>query len=244
MVTGGQDATCRVWVVDHPDMAVSLSDGYVQTALGKGIDENQILACCHVLWGHITPVTCLAISSDLDVVVSGSLEGSICVHSLRLGKFVRSIKAPTLEGDDPIATRKLVLDNSGTLVAHMEDGWLYALTINGAHLCSVDAGEMLHDMKLTSNGEILVTGGDLGQIVIRTVHDLKLRSILDISRHGPIRCVALTPEDLNPIPQYLFVGSDDGMITIVDEDTLSIDAEIIALDRIEDIVKPSEAVLI
>ena len=35
MVTGGQDATCRVWVVDHPDMAVSLSDGYVQTAWGK-----------------------------------------------------------------------------------------------------------------------------------------------------------------------------------------------------------------
>jgi WD40 repeat protein len=227
MVTGGQDATCRVWVVDHPDMAAALSDGYVKTALGENTDGEQILACCHVLWGHVAPVTCLAISSDLDVVVSGSLNGELCVHSIRRGKFVRSMKPPM---EEPVAARKLVLDSSGTLVAHMEDCWLHAMTVNGAHLCSVDAGEKLHDMKLTSNGEMLITGGDRCQVAIRAVRDLEVRSILDLSRHGPIRCVTLTPVDLNPIPQYLFVGSDDGMITVVDEDPLSNDSDVITFD--------------
>jgi hypothetical protein len=77
---------------------------------------------------------------------------------------------------------------------------------------------------------MLITGGDRCQVAIRAVRDLELRSILDLSRHGPIRCVTLTPDDLNPIPQYLFVGSDDGMITVVDEDPLSNDSDIITFD--------------
>lgn len=230
MVTGGQDTTCRVWVVDHPDMAVALSGGYVKTALGKNTDGERILACCHVLWGHVAPVTCIAISSDLDVVVSGSLEGNLCVHRVRRGKFVRSIRTPNYDGDRPNAVRKLVLDSSGTLIAHMEDCWLHAMTVNGVHLCSVDAGEKLQDMKVTSNGEILITGGDHCQLVFRACRNLEVLSVLDISRHGPIRCIALTPDDLNPIPQFLFVGSDDGMITVVEEDPMSNDSDVLAFD--------------
>jgi WD40 repeat protein len=52
MVTGGHDGTCCIWVVDHPDMSVALSDGYVQTVLGASNDGEQLLSCCHVLWGH------------------------------------------------------------------------------------------------------------------------------------------------------------------------------------------------
>jgi hypothetical protein len=47
---------------------------------------------------------------------------------------------------------------------------------------------------------------------------LRVLSGLDLSRHGPIRCICLTPEELNPVPQNLFIGSDDGMISIVDRD--------------------------
>ena len=28
----------------------------------------------------------------------------------------------------------------------------------------------------------------------------------------------MTPDDMNPINQYLFIGSDDGSITLVDRD--------------------------
>jgi hypothetical protein len=31
----------------------------------------------------------------------------------------------------------------------------------------------------------------------------------------------LTPDDLNPVPQFLFIGSEDGSITVVDQDPLN-----------------------
>lgn len=218
MITGGEDGTCRVWLVDHPDMAIALSDGYVQTALGASNGREQLLSCCHVLWGHETAVSCVALSSDLDVAVSGSVDGTVCVHTVRRGEFIRSIQLKRKRSRKVVGIRKIVLDTHGTFVAHTEDGALYAYTINGVFLCCVDAREQLHDVKITSNGEILVTGGENGHLVVRTVRDLHVLSVLNLSRHGPIRCITLTPEELNPIPQFLFVGSDDGLISIVDRD--------------------------
>jgi WD40 repeat protein len=216
MVTGGQDATCRVWVVDHPDMALALSDGYVQTSLGASYDGESLLTLCHVLWGHLRPISCLGLSADLDVVVSGDLGGQVCVHTIRRGEFIRSI---TVKANVPgTAAKKIALDSHGSFVVYMEDQGLHVYTINNFHLCSAHADDVLHDMKITSHGEMLVTGGDKGIVVIRTVRDLRVRSTLDISKHGPIRCISLTPDDLNPIPQYLFIGSHDGMITIVSDD--------------------------
>lgn len=100
----------------------------------------------------------------------------------------------------------------------MQDRSLHTYTVNGMRLCTVDAGEKLNDMKMCSHGEILVTGGARCQVLIRTVCDLAVCAALDLSRHGPVRCIGLTPADLNPTPQFLFIGSDDGMITIVEED--------------------------
>jgi WD40 repeat protein len=232
MITGGQDATCRVWVVDHPDMAVALLDGYVQTALGTDGSKEKILSCCHVLWGHETPITCLAVSSDLDVAISGSMDGIICVHSVRRGKFVRSIcvddfylKEVSLRrhNQEQTPVRKLALDRNGrngTFVAHLENGMLQMYTVNGVRLCCTDAGEKLHAMEICSGGEMLVTGGESCHVVIRTLSDLGVRCVLDLSRHGPIRCISFTPVDLNPSPQFMYIGTDDGRITIVDSDAL------------------------
>jgi WD40 repeat protein len=212
-------------------MAIALSDGYVQTALGASNDREQLLSCCHVLWGHETAVSCVALSSDLDVTVSGSLGGTICVHTVRRGQFIRSTQIKRKGSQKVVEVRKIILDTHGTFVAHTEDGGLHAYTINGVFLCCVDAKEHLHDMKITSNGEILITGGDKGHVVVRTVRDLRMLSMLDLSRHGPIRCITLTPEELNPIPQFLFIGSDDGLMTIVDRDPHYSETEPISFDR-------------
>jgi WD40 repeat protein len=90
--------------------------------------------------------------------------------------------------------------------------------INGVELCSADAGERIHDMKIS--GEVLVTGGDRCHVYIRDLTSLKILSGLDLSRHGPIRSISLTPDELNPLPQHLFIGSDDGMISIVDREEI------------------------
>jgi WD40 repeat protein len=218
MVSGGQDCTCRVWVIDHPDLAVSLADGYIQTALGHSTDGEQILSCCHVLWGHESPISCVDISSDLNVAASGSLDGKICIHSLRRGEFIRSFRPATKSTSAPVPANKMALDKHGRLVIYMGDDSLQTYTINGVCLCAVDAHEAIHDMKIT--GEVLITGGDRCHVYIRDLVTLKILSGLDLSRHGPIRSITLTPEDLNPTPQHLFIGSDDGMISIVDREEM------------------------
>lgn len=219
IVSGGQDSTCRVWVVDHPDMGIALSDGYVQTALGGSNDGEQLLSCCHVLWGHDSPIVCVDLDSRIDAVASGSQSGLVCIHTIRRGEFVRSFRPPALSNKAPAgAVLKIVFGKEGNLVVHMEDQGLHTYTINAVRLCSVDAGEMLNDMKICSNDEVLITGGDRCQVLLRNLFDLKVFAMLDLSRHGPIQCIALTPDELNPIRQFLFIGSDDGMITIVDED--------------------------
>lgn len=167
------------------------------------------------------PVTSITLDSDLDVVVSGSEAGLICIHTARLGDFIRSFRPLPVtesEGQPPIAVEKLAVHSSGNIVAHMNDGGLHTYTVNGVLLCSADAGDKLNDMKICSSGEILVTGGLRGLVVIRTIWDLSICAALDLSRHGPVRCISITPAELNPAPQYFFIGSDDGMITIVDED--------------------------
>lgn len=219
MLTGGHDATVRVWVVDHPDMAIALSDGYVQTALGASNDGEQALSCCHVLWGHDSPIVCVDLDSDMDVGVSGSVSGLVCIHMVRRGEFIRSFRPPAISNDRPSGpVSKLALGTESNMVVHMEDGGLHTFTVNGVRLSSTDAGEHLHDMKICSNDEMLITGGDSCRVLIRTVVDLHICAMLDLTRHGPIRCIALTPDDLNPVNQYLFIGSDDGMITVVDQD--------------------------
>lgn len=62
LVTGGHDATCRVWVVGNTPMAAALgglqgSDHSTTQAI-----STDLMVCVHVLYGHEAPVTCLAVS--------------------------------------------------------------------------------------------------------------------------------------------------------------------------------------
>jgi WD40 repeat protein len=213
LVTGGEDCTCRIWVVDHPDMAVALSDGYTQTSLGRSTINDDVLSCCHVLWGHVSPISSVALSSRLDIAASGSLGGTICVHKLRTGEFVRSFVTSASPNE---AVQRIALEQNGRMVIHTKDLRLHTYSVNGVCLSSVDAGEQINDMAIT--GEVVITGGDLCHVYIRNLSTLRVLSGLDLSRHGPIRCISLTPEELKHIPQHLFIGSDDGMISIVEHD--------------------------
>ena len=63
LVTGGEDATCRVWVVGNTAMASALagtSEGGV--SFTKGTSGKDSMVCVHVLYGHEAPITCLAVS--------------------------------------------------------------------------------------------------------------------------------------------------------------------------------------
>jgi WD40 repeat protein len=201
-------------------MATALSN-YIKTGVGLPDDEGKkrLLSCCHILYGHETAISCLAFCSELDVKVSGSVDGVICVHSVRQGIFVRAIQPKDFSRGRSVV-RKLALHSKGIFVAHLDDKTLQMFTVNGVRLGSADVGENLFAMEICSGGEMLVTGGENCNVVIRTLNDLAVRCVLELTSHGPIRCIAFTPEDFSPSPQYMYIGTDDGNVTIVDRDPL------------------------
>jgi len=205
-------------------MANAITNG----RLSKEGSETKFLNCCHILCGHEAPISCIAFCSDLDIKVSGSLDGVICVHSVPKGKLVRVIRfwdwheenaqeeAKNRNGRP--AVRGLALDKWGNFVSHFDDGMLQLFTINGSRLASAHAGEKLHAMEICSDQNMIVTGGENCNVVIRNLHDLAVQCVLDLSSHGQIRCLSLNPGTQSSSSQYIFVGTNDGKITIIYRD--------------------------
>lgn len=214
MVTGGDDATCRVWVVEHDALATAITDGYVSSL---GLDDDEI-TCAHVLFGHVSSITCVAICSKLDVVISGSKDGSICIHNIRSGKFVRSLHVDAISKEvkdscarnNGITPQKLVIHMDGSFVAYFSDGTLMVITINGQCICKTNAGEKINAMLICHESEALITGGELGSVRVRTLHDLSVRCTLNIKKYGPVMTMALTSD-----PNFLCVGSSNGFLSVV-----------------------------
>lgn len=74
LVTASRDTTIMVWDVDPwNEIPVSAS------------------SLVHVLYGHDTPVTCVCASASLDAVVSSGEDGTVVVHTLWGGEYVRTI---------------------------------------------------------------------------------------------------------------------------------------------------------
>jgi len=117
-------------------MAIALSDDYIQTALGVFTEGEQLLQCCHVLWGYDSPVVTVDFNSDLDVAMSGSESGWICLHTLQRGEFLHAFQPPPIlargrnHPHQASAIVKLAIGNMGVLVVHTEDQGLHMYTIN------------------------------------------------------------------------------------------------------------------
>jgi WD40 repeat protein len=79
VATGSRDCTVMVWEVN----ADFLAQGQ-----GQGPLKSQPL---HILYGHDDAVTCVSINPEFDVVVSGSDDGTVMVHSLCSGVYIRSV---------------------------------------------------------------------------------------------------------------------------------------------------------
>lgn len=69
------DTTCMIWQVAQE--------------YGNSINLEPIPV--HILYGHKDTVVSVDVSNELDMVVSGSLDGSINIHTLRHGSYVKTL---------------------------------------------------------------------------------------------------------------------------------------------------------
>uniref|UniRef100_A0A8C2BB23 Neurobeachin-like protein 2 n=1 Tax=Cyprinus carpio TaxID=7962 RepID=A0A8C2BB23_CYPCA len=197
LISGSRDTTCMVWqVLQQGGAPVGLSHKPVQ-----------------VLYGHTDEVVSVSISTELDMAVSGSRDGTVIIHTVRRGQYMRSLRPPC-ESSLPVSIMHLAVSWEGHLVVHTciegkatLKNALHLYSVNGKHLCSTPLKEQVTDMCVS--GEHVVIGSEQGFLSVRDLYSLAL-CVSPMAMRVPIRCVSVTKEQ-----SHVLVGLDDGKLIVV-----------------------------
>uniref|UniRef100_A0A672QFP5 Neurobeachin-like protein 2 n=1 Tax=Sinocyclocheilus grahami TaxID=75366 RepID=A0A672QFP5_SINGR len=200
LISGSRDTTCMVWqVIQQGGAPVGLSHKPVQ-----------------VLYGHTDEVVSVSISTELDMAVSGSRDGTVIIHTVRRGQYMRSLRPPC-ESSLPVSIMHLAVSWERHLVVHtsslccvvcvQDKNALHLYSVNGKHLCSAPLKEQVTDMCVS--GEHVVIGSEQGFLSVRDLYSLAL-CVSPMAMRVPIRCVSVTKEQ-----SHVLVGLDDGKLIVV-----------------------------
>ncbi|GAB2294234.1 hypothetical protein Dimus_028451 [Dionaea muscipula] len=201
LATGSDDTTVMVWEVyqgraHHKRVRGSQNELPRKDAV---ISETP----SHILCGHDDTITCLYASSELDIVISGSKDGTCVFHTLREGRYIRSLRHPS---GSPLS--KLVVSRHGRIIMYADhDLSLHLFSINGKYMASVESNGRLNCIELSVCGEFLVCAGDQGQIVVRSMNSLDI--VMKYSGVGKIiTSLTVTPEEC------FLAGTKDGSLLV------------------------------
>ncbi|XP_053138751.1 neurobeachin-like protein 1 isoform X3 [Hemicordylus capensis] len=199
LISGSKDTTCMIWqIVQQGGVPIGLAPKPLQ-----------------ILYGHSNEVSCVGISTELDMAVSGARDGTVIVHSIRKGQYMRTLRPPR-ESSLLLTIPNLAVSWEGHIVVHTsiegkttlkDKNALHLYSVNGKHLGSESLKEEVSDLCVT--GEYIVMGSLQGFLSIRDLYSLNL-SISPLAMRLPIRCVSVTKEY-----SHILVGLEDGKLIIV-----------------------------
>uniref|UniRef100_A0A8C4ZPY9 Neurobeachin-like 2 n=1 Tax=Gadus morhua TaxID=8049 RepID=A0A8C4ZPY9_GADMO len=193
LISGSRDTSCMVWQVLQ------------QAGFSSGISPRPVQVLC----GHDKEVTCVAISTELDMAASGSKDGTVIVHSVRRGQFLRTLRPP---GDSavPAHISQLLVGTEGHIVVHTALEGRFSLlvySVNGRLLSRVVLEEEVTALHLVSDYVIL--GTLQGNLQIRHLSSLDV-VVAPLALKLPVRSVSVTKEC-----SHILVGLDDGKLIVV-----------------------------
>ncbi|KAJ0009506.1 hypothetical protein NQD34_001208 [Periophthalmus magnuspinnatus] len=199
LISGSRDTTCMVWqVLQQGGAPVGLHPKPVQ-----------------VLYGHTDEVVSVNISTELDMAVSGSKDGTVIIHTVRRGQYMRCLRPPC-DSSLPMSILHLAVSWDGHLLVHTciegkaslkDKNALHLYSVNGKHLHSEPLMEQVTDMCVS--GEFVVIGSEQGHLSIRDLYSLSL-CMEPMAMRVPVRCVSVTKEQ-----SHVLVGLQDGKLIIV-----------------------------
>ncbi|XP_072184341.1 neurobeachin-like protein 2 isoform X1 [Excalfactoria chinensis] len=199
LISGSRDTTCMVWQVLQ------------QGGFSSGLAPKPI----QVLYGHDDEVTCVAISTELDMAVSGSKDGTIIIHTIQRGLFMKSLRPPG-ESSLPAAITHLAVGPEGQIVtqsavgerASLKDKFtLHLYSVNGKHLASVPLDQEVTAMCVME--EFVVLGTMQCGLEIRDLQSLR-PAVNPVPMRVPIHSVSVTKEK-----SHILVGLEDGKLIVV-----------------------------
>ncbi|XP_040571117.1 neurobeachin isoform X5 [Lepeophtheirus salmonis] len=155
IASGSEDCTVLLW---H-------WNARLQSIVGEGEQPTPRA----ILTGHDQAVTCVVISAELGLVISGSKDGPILVHTT-FGDLLRSLDSPS----GLSCPSNIALSREGLVVAHYPNGHIVSFTSNGKKLRHETHNDTLHCILLSRDGEYLITGGDRGIVEVWRTFNLAL----------------------------------------------------------------------
>ena len=158
IITGSKDCTIMVWQFSSRTQAIVGDIGTAEKPSPKA-----------TLTGHQTEVVCVAVFSELGLVVSGSKNGPCLVHTLT-GDLLRSLDPP----EGCCSPELITMSREAFILVKFDQGNICNFTINGRLLCHVKHKDNIISMLLSHGGEYLITGGDNGVADVWRTHDLTL----------------------------------------------------------------------
>uniref|UniRef100_A0A182MH65 Neurobeachin n=1 Tax=Anopheles culicifacies TaxID=139723 RepID=A0A182MH65_9DIPT len=167
------------------------------------VGEGEIPTPRATLTGHETAVTSVVISAELGLVVSGSINGPVLVHTT-FGDLLRSLESPK----DFISPENITLSREGFIVVNYDEGSVAAYTINGKLLRYESHNDNVQCMLLSRDGEYLMTAGNKGIVEVWRTFNLAPLYAFPACNSG-IRSLALTHDQ-----KYLLAGLATGSIIV------------------------------
>uniref|UniRef100_A0A8C4KFS9 Neurobeachin-like protein 2 n=1 Tax=Dromaius novaehollandiae TaxID=8790 RepID=A0A8C4KFS9_DRONO len=197
LISGSRDTTCMIWqIVQQGGVPVGLAPKPLQ-----------------ILYGHTDEVSSVGISTELDMAVSGSRDGTVIIRTVRKGQYMRTLRPPC-ESSLLLIVPNLAVSSEGHIVVHTSiegkttlKNALHLYSVNGKYLGSETLKEEVSDMCVT--GEYIVMGSLQGFLSIRDLYSLNL-IISPLAMRLPIHCISVTKEY-----SHILVGLEDGKLIIV-----------------------------
>ncbi|XP_063234189.1 neurobeachin-like protein 1 isoform X2 [Bacillus rossius redtenbacheri] len=187
LATGSRDTTCVVWDV------------------AGGATSPRPL---HTLHGHDRPVSCVAVATELDMVVSGSQDGTVNVHTIQEGQYLRTVEPVGCQGLRAEITF-LALSSQGHVAfaaaSHVTHS-LHVFSVNGESLGSKLVSGQVTGLAVA--GDHLVVVDDAGDLTVSRL--LGLHPVYDLPLHVPIQSVVVTAGNT-----HLLLPLRDGKVVVL-----------------------------
>ncbi|CAL1611255.1 unnamed protein product [Knipowitschia caucasica] len=199
LISGSRDTSCIVWQVQQ------------QGGFSAGLSPQPVQVLC----GHDQEVTCVAISTELDMAVSGSKDGTVIVHSIRRGQFLRSLRPPG-DSHSPAHIAELQVGMEGHIVVQTaveECSYrkgkysVHVYSVNGCLLASLPLEEQVSALHLMN--EHVLLGTVKGSLHIMHLHSLEA-AVVPLALKVPVRSLSVTKEG-----SHILVGLEDGKLIVV-----------------------------
>jgi WD40 repeat protein len=143
LVTGSRDTTCVVW-------NLSLGD-YRNLTNTNEQESNELLSPSITLYGHTAEIRSVSVSIELDLVVSGSLDGTCNIHTVEHGIYIRTLKP----NNDPIINLQLSNERHLLIQTEKDETHLILYSINGSLIRTRKLEYQVVDMILSDQHIVL-----------------------------------------------------------------------------------------